>query len=131
MSTSPSCYVESAHKRLPECYFWDSFWDTLKMIEQIAAQGRKPMLLLYMGFYGLLHCAEKGKNGFESGPVRHLSNAKIFLSSPKKIQMSENPRVRQIAKAIWTFGCAERPEGVKKAPRLLESFPSGPPFVKC
>jgi hypothetical protein len=43
--------------------------------------------------------------------------------------MSENPRVRQIAKAIWTFGCAERPEGVKKAPRLLESFPSGPPFV--
>ena len=44
--------------------------------------------------------------------------------------MSENPRVRQIAKAIWTFGCAERPEGVKKAQRLLESFPSGPPFVK-
>ena len=80
------------------------------------------MLLLYMGFYGLLHCAEKGKNGFESGPVRHLSNAKIFLSSPKKIQMSENPRVRQIAKAIWTFGCAERPEGERKAPRLLESL---------
>ena len=36
--------------------------------------------------------------------------------------MSENPRVRQIAKAIWTFGCAERPEGVRKAPRLLESL---------
>ena len=43
--------------------------------------------------------------------------------------MSENPRVRQIAQAIWTFGYAERPEGVRKALRLLESIPSGPPFV--
>ena len=43
------------------------------MIEQIAVQGRKPMLLLYMGFYDFLHCAGKGKNGFESRPVRHLS----------------------------------------------------------
>jgi len=85
-----------------------------------------------------------------------LSNTQIYHRSPKKFQMSENPRVRQIAQAIWTFGyaerpegvrkaprllesliaqaiwtfgCAERPEGVKKAQRLLESIPSGPPFV--
>ena len=71
-----------------------------------------------------------GGRGFESRPVRHLSNTQIYHRSPKKFQMSENPRVRQIAQAIWTFGYAERPEGVRKAPRLLESFPSGPPFVK-
>gem|GEM_PF-2951069 len=70
-----------------------------------------------------------GGRGFESRPVRHLSNTQIYHRSPKKFQMSENPRVRQIAQAIWTFGYAERPEGVRKAPRLLESFPSGPPFV--
>ena len=70
-----------------------------------------------------------GGRGFESRPVRHLSNTQIYHRSPKKFQMSENPRVRQIAQAIWTFGYAERPEGVRKAPRLLESIPSGPPFV--
>ena len=65
------------------------------MNEQIAAQGRKPMLLLYMGFYGLLHCAEKGKNGFESRPVRHLSSAKLLIYLPFLVPMGTISVLRQ------------------------------------
>ena len=64
------------------------------------------MLLLYMGFYGLLHCAEKGKNGFESRPVRHLSNAKIYLRSPKN---SKCPRTQGFGKLRKQFGHSAAP----------------------
>ena len=51
-----------------------------------------------------------GGRGFESRPVRHLSNAKIYLSSPKN---SKCPRTQGFDKLRKQFGRSAAPSAPK------------------